>query len=377
MWFVVALTHVRRYCGHAFGAAGHKPGDGDVTTPGTTKKLAALTGIALVGVIGVGSVVGSNSTADDLTPKAYKALVSEGLSNIKVDFDGREATLSNGSPEELARAEKIVEGVKGVRLANIDTDQSTSLPKPPTLSITTSADGVNVSGVVPNAEVAKQIRAAAEATFGTVTGDLRVDPNVGAADWLSAVPTLIPNAGAVQDLALSIDGDSVAIGGSMSSQESIDVLSALVGPAVGDMSIDNTLQTSTDQPTAETSASEAAGDESGAITADEQGTIKASTVYFNDDVARFVAADAKKLDALATILKQHPDVTVIAGGHSGPGVEAFVRKLAQSRIDAVRKYLIGKGVSPDQIQRKNYGADKGARVGVRQNRRVDFIVKGN
>ena len=348
MWFVVALTHVRRYCGHAFGAAGHKPGDGDVTTPGTTKKLAALTGIALVGVIGVGSVVGSNSTADDLTPKAYKALVSEGLSNIKVDF-----------------------------LANIDTDQSTSLPKPPTLSITTSADGVNVSGVVPNAEVAKQIRAAAEATFGTVTGDLRVDPNVGAADWLSAVPTLIPNAGAVQDLALSIDGDSVAIGGSMSSQESIDVLSALVGPAVGDMSIDNTLQTSTDQPTAETSASEAAGDESGAITADEQGTIKASTVYFNDDVARFVAADAKKLDALATILKQHPDVTVIAGGHSGPGVEAFVRKLAQSRIDAVRKYLIGKGVSPDQIQRKNYGADKGARVGVRQNRRVDFIVKGN
>ena len=115
----------------------------------------------------------------------------------------------------------------------------------------------------------------------------------------------------------------------------------------------------------------------GAITADEQGTIKASTVYFNDDVARFVAADAKKLDALATILKQHPDVTVIAGGHSGPGVEAFVRKLAQSRIDAVRKYLIGKGVSPDQIQRKNYGADKGARVGVRQNRRVDFIVKGN
>ena len=67
----------------------------------------------------------------------------------------------------------------------------------------------------------------------------------------------------------------------------------------------------------------------------------------------------------------------IEGHTDSDGSAAYNRGLSDKRAKSVRKYLIGKGVSPDQIQRKNYGADKGARVGVRQNRRVDFIVKGN
>ena len=152
-----------------------------MSTPQTNaKRLAGLTGLALVAVIGVGSVVGSNSARDDLTPKAYKALVELGLSNVKVDFDGREAKLSNGTPDELAKAEKIVEGVNGVRWAKADANGSTTLSKPPTFSVTRNAGGVNLSGVVPNAEVAAQLKDAA-ASLGTVTGDLRIDPKVGTA----------------------------------------------------------------------------------------------------------------------------------------------------------------------------------------------------
>jgi len=101
-----------------------------VTTLQTTKRYAAVTGLALVAVIGVGSVVGSNSAADDLTPTAYKALVNQGLGNVSVDFDGREAKLASGTPEELAKAEKIVEGIEGVRSANVSSDHRREAPDP-------------------------------------------------------------------------------------------------------------------------------------------------------------------------------------------------------------------------------------------------------
>ena len=212
-----------------------------MATPESTKKLAALTGIALVAVIGVGAVVGSGSAADDLTSKAYTALVEDGLSGVKVDFDGREATLSNGTPEQLAQAEKVVEAVAGVRRATIDSDRRT-FAEPPTFSLSRSADGVNLSGLVPNADIAAQLKAAATVAFGSVTGDLKVDPSVGTADWLTTMSTLIPNAADVDDLSISVDGDSLALGGSLDSQAEVDALSGLVEPSLGDLSFDNTLK---------------------------------------------------------------------------------------------------------------------------------------
>ena len=207
----------------------------------STKKLAVLTGIALAAVIVVGSFAGSDSVADDLTPKAYMALVDDGLSGVTVDFDGREATLSNGTPEQLAQAVKVVEAVAGVRRATIDADP-TNVAEPPTFSLSRNTDGVNLSGVVPNADIAAQLKAAASATFGSVTGDLRVDPNVGTADWLTTMSTLIPDAADVDDLSISVDGDSLALGGSLDSQAEVDALTALVDPSLGDLSFDNTLE---------------------------------------------------------------------------------------------------------------------------------------
>lgn len=198
--------------------------------------------MALIAVIGIGSLVGSNAARDDLTPKAYKALVQAGLSNVKVDFDGREAKLSNGSSEELARAEKIVEGVSGVRWADIDSGKRSSLPPPPTFSLARTAYGVNLSGVVPNAAVAAQLKAAVVSTFTQVSGGLTVDRNVGTAEWLSTLPALIPNVAGVRELTLSVDRDSLSIGGALDSQAEIDTLAELVNPAFADLSFDNNLK---------------------------------------------------------------------------------------------------------------------------------------
>lgn len=333
-----------------------------MTTPQTnTKRLAGLTGLALVAVIGVGSVVGSNSTRDDLTPKAYEALVDNGLSNVKVDFDGREAKLSNGTPEELAKAEKIVEGVEGVRWAKIDADGSKSLPKPPTFSIRRTADGVTVSGVVPNGAIAAQLTDAA-ASLGTVTGDLKVDRKVGTAPWLTTLPKLIPDLEGVGDLALSVDGDSIAIGGTLTTQDGVDAVSGLVEPAVPGLTLDNTLKV-----------------DSKALSPEQAADIDAATVYFARGSSTLDAKSKAALLTLADVLLRVPGIELEIGGHAGPSDPARGKILSDERVAAVKNFLVASNVDAARLSTRSYGSDPetDGDAFAEQYRRVDFIVKGN
>ncbi len=333
-----------------------------MTTPPTnTKRLAGLTGLALVAVIGVGSVVGSNSTRDDLTPKAYKALVDNGLSNVKVDFDGREAKLSNGTPEQLAKAEKIVEDVEGVRWAKIDADGDGSLPEPPRLSITSNADGITLSGVVPNRAIAAQLTDAA-ASLGKVTGRLKVDPHVGTAGWLGTLPTLIPDLEGVGRLALSVDGDSIAIGGTLATQGGVDAVSRLVEPAAPGLMFDNTLRI-----------------DSTALTPEQADEVDAASVYFARGSSKLDARAKAALLKLADLLLRVPGVELEIGGHAGPSDPVRGRALSGERVAAVKAFLVKSGVDASRLSTRSYGSDSetDGDAFAEQYRRVDFIVKGN
>ncbi len=334
-----------------------------MTTPqARTKQLASLTGLVLVGVIVIGAFVGSNAVAEDLTPKAYKALVESGLSNVRVDFDGREAKLSNGSREELARAEKIVEGVGGVRSAAIDTDRRSTLPTPPTMSLSLTRDGASLSGVVPNAEIAARLKEVAEDTFGTVTGGLKVDSLVGTADWLVTMPKLIPNVAGVSDLALSVDGDSLAIGGSLGSQASIDALTELVEPSLGDLSLDNTLKV-----------------DPGVLSAEDTQAIKAASVYFARGSSVIDGNGRAALEAIVDVLERNTGLKLEIGGHAGPSDPIRGRVLSGERVAAVKDYLVASGIDAARLSTRSYGSDpeSDGDAFAEQYRRVDFIVKGN
>ncbi len=335
-----------------------------MTTPQTrTKQLAGLTGIALAAVIGIGSVAGSNSARDDLTPKAYEALVQAGLSNVKVDFAGREAKLSNGTPEELAKAEKIIEGVTGVRWAKIDSNPSTNLPAPPTVSLTRGADGVNLSGVVPNAAIAQQLKDAAVALgAATVTGNLKVDPNVGTADWLNTLPKLIPDLEGVNGLALSVDGDSIAIGGSLTTQEGVDAVTALVEPAVPGLALDNTLKVDSDS-----------------MSVEQASYVDAANVYFARGSSILDEKSKAALLTLADVLLRVPGLELEIGGHAGPSDPVRGKALSDARVAAVKAFLVASNVDADRLSTKSYGSDPetDGDAYAEQYRRVDFIVKGN
>ncbi len=333
-----------------------------MTTPqSNTKRLAGLTGLALVAVIGIGSIAGSSSTSNDLTPKAYKALVDAGLSNVKVDFNGREARVSNGTPQELARAEKIVEGVDGVRWAKIDTDSGKSLPKPPTLSMTHNAEGVNLTGVVPNGAVAGQLRDAA-ASLGKVTGDLKVDPSVGTADWFATLPKLITDLEGVGNLALTVDGDSIAVGGTMSTQGGVDAVAKLVEPAAVGLTFDNALKV-----------------DSKALTSEQAEEVDAANVYFARGSSTLDAKGKAALLALADVLLRVPGVELEIGGHAGPTDPVRGKALSDERVAAVKDFLVSSGIDASRLSTRSYGSDSetDGDAFAEQYRRVDFIVKGN
>jgi OOP family OmpA-OmpF porin len=68
-------------------------------------------------------------------------------------------------------------------------------------------------------------------------------------------------------------------------------------------------------------------------------------------------------------------------GHTDQRASAeYNEKLSRRRADAVRDYLIGKGVSADRLSAAGYGetkpvADNNTEAGRQQNRRVEFAAK--
>jgi OOP family OmpA-OmpF porin len=87
------------------------------------------------------------------------------------------------------------------------------------------------------------------------------------------------------------------------------------------------------------------------------------------------------LDRIAGILSEHPDLHVQVQGHTDAlGEEAYNIYLSQQRADAVREYLVAKGVPGDQIISVGFGssmpqADNATREGRRMNRRIEFHVR--
>src|SRR6266550_3535552 len=84
------------------------------------------------------------------------------------------------------------------------------------------------------------------------------------------------------------------------------------------------------------------------------------------------------LDIVAASLIANPDIKIEIAGHTdNTGSSATNMRLSQARADAVRTYLASKGVSPDRMVAKGYGASQPVApnttvAGRAQNRRVEL-----
>ena len=83
---------------------------------------------------------------------------------------------------------------------------------------------------------------------------------------------------------------------------------------------------------------------------------------------------------MAKILKEHPElVRLRIGGHTdNRGAREYNIKLSQARAEAVRRYLVERGVEPGRLEAKGYGPDQPIASnddaeGRQKNRRTEFI----
>ncbi len=106
-----------------------------------------------------------------------------------------------------------------------------------------------------------------------------------------------------------------------------------------------------------------------------------SNIMFNSSSSAVNIKYYKQLDALAMILKKNESVRIVVEGHAdSSGPEDFNERLAKTRADRVRAYLLKKGAKENQVNAIGKGIKEPATSnetpeGRKQNRRVEFEVK--
>ncbi|MET0931784.1 MAG: hypothetical protein ABWX74_19860 [Aeromicrobium sp.] len=190
------------------------------------KGLFALVLAGLIAVVGAGSVLGAGSVGSDLGDRATTALSAAGLGDVLVDFSGREAELSGGNDVEIRRAETLVAALPGVRRVEVDVVEDDVIPGVARFELDRAGDDVEISGVVPSADDAADIKVGvAEGLRTTITGDVEVDRSIGGASWIAALPEVLDVLAGVEGLELDIRGDgSVEIGGTVGDESERDRL---------------------------------------------------------------------------------------------------------------------------------------------------------
>lgn len=102
-------------------------------------------------------------------------------------------------------------------------------------------------------------------------------------------------------------------------------------------------------------------------------------VNFDNDSATLRPDASATLDQAAESLKAWGDVKVEVAGHTDSrSSDDYNMSLSQNRANAVRDYLVGKGIAADRLTAKGYGesqpvADNATEEGRFQNRRVDLV----
>ena len=93
-------------------------------------------------------------------------------------------------------------------------------------------------------------------------------------------------------------------------------------------------------------------------------------------------AQTKLNDVADALTKQDKDSTMVVEGHTdSQGKADMNQELSQKRAEAVRTYLVSRGIAADRITAQGFGptrsiADNASPEGRANNRRVEIVVKG-
>lgn len=116
----------------------------------------------------------------------------------------------------------------------------------------------------------------------------------------------------------------------------------------------------------------------------EEGLEFAVPVHFGFDAAQVDEEVRPALDRFAELVRRHyPTAMITVEGFADPaGPSAYNRRLSARRAEAVRSYLVARGLSESQLRAVGYGEERlvvpgaaGNQSGAALNRRVVFVVE--
>ena len=120
----------------------------------------------------------------------------------------------------------------------------------------------------------------------------------------------------------------------------------------------------------------AGADADGWVEADPTGNrLGMPIVYFAYDSDLLIPREAAKLDAIADYMSKQPVLGLVIEGHCDQrGTDEYNRALGERRANAIRAYIVGRGIADNRLKTVSYGKDKPAVAGSgesiwRQNRR--------
>ena len=236
---------------------------------------------------------------------------------------------------------------------------------------------VTYSGVVKDEASRTSIIETLKGVFGAgnVFGDIKIDPNAGAATWLDKLKAAIESF-KIPGLAALFDGSSINVGGLIPDTDRDRVLDSLKGVFGSGFSF----AAMTDDVNAKALAQLRAL-KAGFSTQDVIGALNATVINFTTGKAEVPSYNRSVLKEAASVMKQLPAGTVIEiGGHTdSTGDAAANMQLSQARAEAVRAVLIEEGVTPSMLTAKGYGSTKptasnDTAEGRYQNRRIEYTV---
>ena len=105
------------------------------------------------------------------------------------------------------------------------------------------------------------------------------------------------------------------------------------------------------------------------------------SIIFDLNSAALKPQSMQTVDQIATVMKNNPESDILVKGHTdSSGAEKYNQDLSERRANAVRNYLIAKGVAPARITALGFGmtmpiAPNDTSEGREKNRRVEIEIK--
>ncbi|MBU2710307.1 peptidoglycan-associated lipoprotein Pal [Zooshikella harenae] len=120
----------------------------------------------------------------------------------------------------------------------------------------------------------------------------------------------------------------------------------------------------------------------GSVDAQTQALLDKKVFLFGFDDSKILPEDYPALDAHAAKLASNSSETIIIQGHTDErGTREYNLALGERRAKAVKRYLVLKGVAPEQVETISYGEEQPVALGHddqswQQNRRAVIVSNG-